>query len=233
MSKDKFKQFLEGIRTDENKNLMETIIGGYVHLFEADKEGIDNEEEETTNEEETVPEEVSEDSDIIPEEDTEEDTEEVSAVTEETPEVVPEEPKETHTNQVLIDGLNGDLSREYSAAIQYIQHAAVMTGAQYMKIAEEMLVHADEEIGHAKEISDKINYLGGVPTVEVAPIKTSPDPRVMIAQNKASEEEAIQRYKERIKQAEEAGESGTKIMLMEILADEEEHRNDLLVALGE
>jgi|GEM_PF-469336 len=233
MSKDKFKQFLEGIRTDENKNLMETIIGGYVHLFEADKEGIDNEEEETTNEEETVPEEVSEDSDIIPEEDTEEDTEEVSAVTEETPEVVPEEPKETHTNQVLIDGLNGDLSREYSAAIQYIQHAAVMTGAQYMKIAEEMLVHADEEIGHAKEISDTINYLGGVPTVEVAPIKTSLDPRVMIAQNKASEEEAIQRYKERIKQAEEAGESGTKIMLMEILADEEEHRNDLLVALGE
>lgn len=233
MSKDKFKQFLEGIRTDENKNLMETIIGGYVHLFEADKEGIDNEEEETTNEEETVPEEVSEDSDIIPEEDTEEDTEEVSAVTEETPEVVPEEPKETHTNQVLIDGLNGDLSREYSAAIQYIQHAAVMTGAQYMKIAEEMLVHADEEIGHAKEISDKINYLGGVPTVEVAPIKTSLDPRVMIAQNKASEEEAIQRYKERIKQAEEAGEGGTKKMLMEILADEEEHRNDLLVALGE
>lgn len=233
MSKDKFKQFLEGIRTDENKNLMETIIGGYVHLFEADKRGIDNEEGETTNEEETVPEEVSEDSDIIPEEDTEEDTEEVSAVTEETPEVVPEEPKETHTNQVLIDGLNGDLSREYSAAIQYIQHAAVMTGAQYMKIAEEMLVHADEEIGHAKEISDKINYLGGVPTVEVAPIKTSLDPRVMIAQNKASEEEAIQRYKERIKQAEEAGEGGTKIMLMEILADEEEHRNDLLVALGE
>jgi len=233
MSKDKFKQFLEGMRTDENKNLMETIIGGYVHLFEADKRGIDNEEGETTNEEETVPEEVSEDSDIIPEEDTEEDTEEVSAVTEETPEVVPEEPKETHTNQVLIDGLNGDLSREYSAAIQYIQHAAVMTGAQYMKIAEEMLVHADEEIGHAKEISDKINYLGGVPTVEVAPIKTSLDPRVMIAQNKASEEEAIQRYKERIKQAEEAGEGGTKIMLMEILADEEEHRNDLLVALGE
>jgi len=149
-----------------------------------------------------------------------------------TDEEVTEVPEEK-PNQALIDGLNGDLAREYSAAIQYIQHAAMMTGAQYMKIAEEMLVHADEEIGHAKEISDKINYLGGVPTIEVAPIKTSSDSAEMIAQDKAGEEEAIQRYKERIKQAKEAGEGGTKQMLMEILVDEEEHRNDLMVALGQ
>lgn len=226
MSNENFKKFLEGIKTNDNKKLMETIIGGYKHLFEAEKG-------EDTNEEEMVTTDVPEPSESIPEEVPavpEETTEEVAEIA---TEEVPEEPKEENTNQVLIDGLNGDLSREYSAAIQYIQHAAVMTGAQYMKIAEEMLVHADEEIGHAKEISDKINYLGGVPTIEVAPIKTSPDPLVMIAQDKAGEEEAIQRYKERIKQAKEAGEGGTKIMLMEILADEEEHRNDLMVALGE
>ena len=133
----------------------------------------------------------------------------------------------------LIKGLNGDLSREYAAAIQYIQHAAMMTGAQYMAIAEEMLVHADEEIGHAKEISDRINYLGGVPTVEVVPMKTSSDSAEMIAQDKAFEEEAIQRYKERLKQAKELGDVGTKKMLMDILSDEEEHRNDLMVALGQ
>lgn len=239
MSKDKFKQFLEGMRTDENKKLMETIIGGYAHLFEADKgdeidEEVDDSEEEmdATN----VPEEVSEVNEEVPEVPEgvpSEITEITPEVAPETPEVVPEEPKEANTNQVLIDGLNGDLSREYSAAIQYIQHAAVITGAQYMAIAEEMLVHADEEMGHAKELANKIDYIGGVPVVEITPAKTSTDPLEMIAQDKASEEEAIQRYKERIKQAEDAGEVAIKQMLIEILSDEEEHRNDLMIALGE
>ena len=240
MSKDKFKQFLEGMRTDENKKLMETIIGGYAHLFEADKgdeidEEVDDSEEEmdATN----VPEEVSEVNEEVPEV-----PEGVpSEITEITPEVTPETPEnvpETSENgqnplQLLIDGLNGDLSREYSAAIQYIQHASVLTGAQYISISKEMLVHADEEMGHAKELANKIDYIGGVPVVEITPAKTSTDPLEMIAQDKASEEEAIQRYKERIKQAEDAGEVAIKQMLIEILSDEEEHRNDLMVALGE
>ena len=218
MSDKNFEKFLEGIKTDDNQKLMETIIGGYKHLFEAE---VGDEDIEVKSASEAPEDTYKEGLETAPEVDIPITDEEVTEVPEEKP------------NQALIDGLNGDLAREYSAAIQYIQHAAMMTGAQYMKIAEEMLVHADEEIGHAKEISDKINYLGGVPTIEVAPIKTSSDSAEMIDQDKAGEEEAIQRYKERIKQAKEAGEGGTKQMLMEILVDEEEHRNDLMVALGQ
>lgn len=222
MTDENFKTFLEGLETEDNSKLMKTILTGYKQLFEGDMEEDAPEAEEAPEAPEEAPE--------APEE-----------MSEEAPESMPEEggmteaneANKTNSNKKFIEDLNGDLSREYAAAIQYIQHAAMVTGAQYMTIAEEMLVHADEEIAHAKELSDKINYLGGVPTVVVSPIKLSNDSAEMVAQDKEGEEEAIQRYRERIKQAESMGDFATKKMLMSILGDEEEHRNDLMVALGQ
>jgi bacterioferritin len=52
------------------------------------------------------------------------------------------------TQKKLIDLLNKDLELEYSAAIQYINHAAVMTGAAYGDIIKELKIHANEEIEH-------------------------------------------------------------------------------------
>jgi len=143
---------------------------------------------------------------------------------------------ENTDNQVLanfINELNIDLEKEYSAAIQYIQHAAMVKGAQYTDVIGELSKHADEEIAHAKVLSDRISYLGGVPSFGVDVIKTASDSATMLAQDKEGEEEAIERYKVRIKQAEELGDYGTKALLMDILKDEEEHKNDLMVALGE
>lgn len=45
----------------------------------------------------------------------------------------------------LIDLLNKDLELEYSAAIQYINHAAVMTGAEYGDIIKELKIHTNKE----------------------------------------------------------------------------------------
>ena len=42
------------------------------------------------------------------------------------------------TKENLIELLNKDLALEYSAAIQYIQHAAVMTGAQFGDIIKDI-----------------------------------------------------------------------------------------------
>ena len=42
----------------------------------------------------------------------------------------------------LVNLLNHDLELEYSAAIQYINHAAVMTGAAYGDIIKELKVLA-------------------------------------------------------------------------------------------
>ena len=53
------------------------------------------------------------------------------------------------THEQLLEALNKDLEWEYSAAIQYTQHAAVITGAKYESIQKELLVHAQEEMQHA------------------------------------------------------------------------------------
>ncbi len=71
------------------------------------------------------------------------------------------------TIEKLIDLLNMDLELEYSAAIQYINHAAVMTGAAYGDIIKELKIHANEEIQHAMILADQIDYLGGSPSVDV------------------------------------------------------------------
>jgi bacterioferritin len=132
----------------------------------------------------------------------------------------------------LIELLNQDLAKEYAAAIQYIQHAAVMTGAEFGDVIKELKIHTNEEIGHAIILSDQIDFLGGVPTVDVAGIKTSGDNKEMLQQDLDGEEDAISRYKVRIEQAEELKEFALAQQLRNILAVEQEHAMDLKQALG-
>jgi bacterioferritin len=136
------------------------------------------------------------------------------------------------TMKKLVELLNRDLMLEYSAAIQYIQHAAVLTGAEYGDIIKEIKIHANEEIQHAIILADQIDFLDGVPTVEVGEIKTSPENIKMLEQDLEGEEDAIRRYKIRIEQAEQLKEFALAQQLRTILATEQEHAMDLTQALG-
>jgi bacterioferritin len=136
------------------------------------------------------------------------------------------------TQKKLIELLNNDLKLEYSAAIQYINHAAVMTGAAYGDIIKELKIHANEEIQHAMILADQIDYLGGSPSVEVGPIHVSEDNDQMLEQDLDGEEDAIKRYKIRVEQAEELKEFALAQQLRNILATEQEHAMDLKQALG-
>ena len=91
------------------------------------------------------------------------------------------------TKEQLLDNLNSDLAWEYAALIQYVQHASVVTGAEYESIIAELLVHANEEMQHAISLSDQIDWLGGVPAVDVEKIEISPDSREMLEQDLAGE----------------------------------------------
>ena len=72
------------------------------------------------------------------------------------------------TRAELIDELNNDLAKEFQALVQYVQHAAAMTGPQYDAIKAELVVHSNEEHAHAISLADQIDFLGGVPGVDVA-----------------------------------------------------------------
>ncbi len=138
----------------------------------------------------------------------------------------------TVTMEKLLDLLNMDLELEYSAAIQYINHAAVMTGAAYGDIIKELKIHTNEEVQHAMILADQIDYLGGSPSVRVGEIFTSKDNDQMLQQDLDGEDGAIKRYKLRIEQAEQLKEFALAQQLRNILATEQEHAMDLKQALG-
>ncbi len=136
------------------------------------------------------------------------------------------------TVKKLLSELNKDLEWEYAAAIQYVQHAAAIDGAQYDSIQKELLIHAQEEMQHAVMISEQIDFLGGIPTVDVEKREISANSVQMLTQDLWGEDNAITRYKERIGQAEELKEYGLRRVLEDILIQEEEHKRDIANALA-
>jgi bacterioferritin len=135
------------------------------------------------------------------------------------------------TLEQLLDSLNKDLEWEFAAAIQYTQHAAVITGAKYESIQKELLVHAQEEMQHAVMIAEQIDYLGGTPSIDVEKRETSEDSLEILRQELRGEQNAIDSYKERIAQAEFLREYGLRRVLEDILIQEEEHKRDLLTVV--
>ncbi len=131
----------------------------------------------------------------------------------------------------LIDYLNDDLAKEFQALIQYVQHAAVITGPQYDAIRAELTIHSNEEHAHAISLADQIDFLGGTPGVDVATVHVSSEAKVMLEQDLEGELDAIARYKARIAQAELLQEYGLRRALEDILMVEEEHARDLQNAL--
>ena len=136
------------------------------------------------------------------------------------------------TMKKLLAELNKDLEWEYSAAIQYVQHASTISGAEFDSIQKELLIHATEEMQHAVMLSEQIDFLGGIPTVDVEKREISKDSVEMLKQDLKGEENAIKRYKERIAQAEELREYGLRRVLEDILIQEEEHKRDIANALS-
>jgi bacterioferritin len=132
----------------------------------------------------------------------------------------------------LIRGLNEDLAREYKAIIQYVVFSATLKGPEYGDIAEQLKIHASEELSHALEVARQIDYLGGEPTVKGKDAETSDDSKTMLEIDLRAEQDTIMNYRDRIRQAETAGEFALSEKLRQIITDEQDHEIDLKDALG-
>jgi bacterioferritin len=133
----------------------------------------------------------------------------------------------------LIALLNEDLAREYQAIIAYVVYSQVLKGAAYMAIADELVVHAKQELDHALTIAKQIDYLGGTPAVVPKPVKLSDDPKALLRFDLENETETIREYRARVRQCEALGEYAMAEHIREILMAEQEHQIDLATALGE
>ena len=145
---------------------------------------------------------------------------------------MPETPKPTITREKLIDHLNEDLAREYQAIIAYVNYSQVLKGAQYMNIADELAVHAAEELAHAITIAGHIDYLGGMPSVTPKPVKTSEKAEDMLRFDLEDEKVTIAQYRRRVKQCDELNEYALSESIREILVQEQDHLVALATALG-
>jgi bacterioferritin len=148
------------------------------------------------------------------------------------PTAKPPAPATTLTREKLIDLLNEDLSREYQAIISYVNYSQVLKGAQYMNIADELAVHATEELAHAIALANHIDYLGGMPTVIPQPVKTSEKNEDMLRFDLENEKVTIANYRRRIKQCDELNEFAIGESIREILMQEQDHLIALATALG-
>lgn len=132
----------------------------------------------------------------------------------------------------LAELLNEDLSREYQAIIGYVVYSQVLKGAQYMNIADQLAIHAKQELDHALIISRQIDYLGKMPTVNPQPVRTSEDAKEMLRFDLDNENATIRNYRERVRQCEALGEFALAEQIRQILVDEQDHQIDLATALG-
>jgi bacterioferritin len=82
------------------------------------------------------------------------------------------------------------------------------------------------------QISNQIDYLGGMPTVTPKPVKTSEKAEEMLRFDLDNELETLAHYRQRIRQAESLGEFALCEVLREIITQEQEHAVDLATALG-
>jgi bacterioferritin len=137
------------------------------------------------------------------------------------------------TRDELARLLNEDLSREYQAIIAYVVYSQVLKGAAYMSIADQLQIHAAQELQHALTLSRQIDYLGKMPTVTPKPVKTSEDAKEMLRFDLDNENETVRNYRDRVRQCETLGEFAMAEQIRQILMQEQDHQIDLATALGE
>src|SRR5580693_4695418 len=145
---------------------------------------------------------------------------------------MPDKKQKQMTREIFIDALNEDLSREYQAIISYVNYSQVLKGAAYMNIADELVVHAKQELDHALQISNHVDYLGGMPSVMPKPVKTSEEAKEMLRFDLENEKETIRHYRRRVKQADELNEVAIAESLRGILVQEHDDLIALVTALG-
>jgi bacterioferritin len=136
------------------------------------------------------------------------------------------------SRQRMIDLLNEDLSREYQAIIAYVIYSQTLKGAEYNHIAQELEKHAGEELAHAIQIAKQIDYFNGSPTNKPKEVKVSDKPKDMLRFDLENERQTLINYRQRIRQADAMGEFALGEVLREIIAQEQEHLQDLADALG-
>ena len=134
----------------------------------------------------------------------------------------------------IVKLLNDSLATELVCVLRYKRHHFTADGLASPKIAEEFLVHANEEAAHADRLAQRIVQLGGEPDFSPDSLSArshagyddSKDLKSMIRANLVAERVAIEAYSQIIALIGDK-DTTTRRLLEDILADEQGHAEEL------
>jgi bacterioferritin len=130
--------------------------------------------------------------------------------------------------------LNDALATELVCVLRYKAHYFAATGLNSEGVKAEFLQHANDEQGHADQISERITQLNGTPNLNPdglasrshSQYETSDDLATMVKEDLIAERIAIDSYNDIVRWL--GDKDSTSRRLMEsILEKEEEHANDM------
>lgn len=134
----------------------------------------------------------------------------------------------------IIKLLNDSLATELVCVLRYKRHHFTATGLESPAIAEEFLVHANEEQAHADRIAQRIVQLGGEPDFQPdtlskrshADYNDEKELHAMIRSNLVAERIAIEAYTQIVDLIGDKDHT-TRRMIEQILEQEQEHADEL------
>lgn len=132
----------------------------------------------------------------------------------------------------IIDALNTDRAFELAAVMQYMGHHYEGEGMESPAIIDIFKKTAIDEMKHAEQLAERIVYLGGVPVQKPAEVKRGGEIKQMIKDDLGAENDAIERYRQHVKLCADLGDSTTRLMLEQILSQEEGHADTWETTLG-
>jgi bacterioferritin len=134
----------------------------------------------------------------------------------------------------VIEVCNEALATEIVCVLRYKRHYYTASGIHSEPVAAEFLEHAADEQRHADRLAERISQLGGFPDFDPARLSVRSHTQYdgsenlvdMIKEDLVAERIAIASYTE-IAQWIGDGDPTTRRLFEELLADEEEHADDL------
>ena len=129
--------------------------------------------------------------------------------------------------------LNEDLGTEYQSIVQYINHIATITGAEFLGVIDELKLHLGQELSHAQVLAEQVSFLGGEPATTVPAVERASDSRLALKADLRLETNQLERYRLRFTQANELNLADVAEALRPLLQQTQEHVRDLQAALGD
>ncbi|URI09188.1 ferritin-like domain-containing protein [Aquincola tertiaricarbonis] len=134
----------------------------------------------------------------------------------------------------IVKLLNDALATELVCVLRYKRHHFTAKGMNSPAIADEFLVHAQEETAHSEKLAERIVQLGGEPDFSPATLlqrshadyDESKDLKAMVRANLVAERVAVETYRQMIDLIGDKDPT-TRRLLEDVLRDEEEHADEL------